>query len=585
MKNTRLKPQSLRSVCCLLFIFTACRLCSAVDFLPSDQIKPGMKGIGLSVFKGTEIEEFQAEILGVLRKVNSGQDIILARLSGAGLGVGLDEYVVVAGMSGSPVYIDGKIIGAVAYAWSFQKQPIAGITPIADMLKMLNENPPQKQESVLPGGNVSDKIVATHPDLGTVEFNPIITPVVLGGFSARGEERMRKILEPYGMIPIRLGSGGAGEQSEEADNLRPGSAISVPLIMGDLSAAAIGTVTYRKDDRILAFGHPFFNAGFINMPMGGGIVYGVMPSYSRSFKLASPTRPVGSILSDRLPAIMGAYDVQSQLVPAKIEIKIPELKEPKIFNIQIIQNDLLITSLLDEAIFEAIDNAVGFMGEVTIKVNIRGSLYDYQTPYEFNDMYYSPFSAGMISIINRLDNLVYNGFQKVRLKEVEVKVDVMRELKVAAIRRITLSGTRFHPGDDVDVNVYLQRFGGGEYLKTFRLRIPQDARLGPARILVEGGEGLGAPTKVPPINFDQYFKRLQEWIPNNIISTKLIFQGDRMSMEGEELPFLPGSARGIILYGSLPGTQMVEEAVQELFATDEVIQGKTQALIMIEKEF
>ena len=567
----------------LMLFFAICSACFAVDFLPPEQIKPGMKGKGLTVFSGTKIEEFQVEILGVLQKVNAGQDIIVARLSGAGLGAGLEEFGTVAGMSGSPVYIDGKIIGAVAYAWSFQKQPIAGITPIGDMLKLLEEKPGE-EKSAAPSGNVPNRIVASVPALGTVELTPILTPVVLGGYTARGERRMKELLEPYGMEPIRLGGGSEAGQNEEADNLQPGSLISVPLILGDLPAAAIGTVTYREGNRILAFGHPFFNTGATALPMGGGVGYGVMPSYSRSFKLASETRVIGSVIADRLPAIMGVYDVQPPLVPATITIKIPESDKPKTFHIQVIQHDLLTVPMLYTAIADAIDNAIGSYGEATVKITVRGSLQDYSRPFEFHDMYYTDFSVQMIDVLDRLNPLVSNEFQKMRIKELEVNAEVIRERQTSTIQKITLSTGRFHPGDEVDVNVYLQRFGGEEYMKTFRIAIPNDARPGPVRILVEGGDGLGTPVKARPVSFDQYFQRIAEWIPSNTISVKLVFPGERASIEGEELPFLPASARGIILYGTTSGGQTIEETVQKLFPTDEIIDGKALVQIMIEKE-
>jgi len=267
-----------------LFCLTALLLTSTTAFpeeipiMRVDQLRRGMKGVGKTVFQGTRIEEFDVEILGVMRNWNAKSDLILAKLSGKPGGALARTAQVIAGMSGSPVYVGGKLIGAVAYSWSFAKEPIAGITPIEEMLNVMEEDQGEQMGS-LPqetyplvssqtGIPVPKEIVLANPQVEGLQgavLKPIATPLVLSGFDSRVIEQMTPQLVEWGLIPLQ--GGGTSAQQSDSFTLEPGSPLGVQLVRGDLNITGIGTLTYRQGNRVVAFGHRMFHFGSASFPM------------------------------------------------------------------------------------------------------------------------------------------------------------------------------------------------------------------------------------------------------------------------------------------------------------------------------
>lgn len=579
MKNSR---AILRIV---LFCFLAPFLLStplrAVEFMSVDELEPGMKGYGLSVFKGTKIEKFDVEILGVLKNYIAGQDAILIRMAG----MGLEHSCTVSGMSGSPIYVDGKLIGALAFAPWFQKDPIAGVTPISDMSKLLEE-PERQSGSASPPQGIPTPIAGTHPALGRFEMAPIPIPLMVGGFSAGVEGKTREFFESHGLIPMSTGGAGEDTAHPEADDLQPGSAISIPMMTGDMRMTAVGTVTYREGDRILALGHSFLNSGPTEMPMGGAVVHTVMPSYNRSYKISSPTRIVGGLLSDKLPAVMGQYGVFHKLIPMTIEINNPDTGETETLKVEVIKNDLYTPYLLSSAAEGAMSRAIGKLaGQGTLSITLDGNFEEHKEPFHFEDKHFHVFSPLFVGVLDHLIYFQNNKFKKIHVKNLEVRIEAERRVRLAEIQKITLSGKRFNPGDSVGINVHLRHYDGGESVETVSITIPPNTAPGPLMVLVEGGEGLALPSMVTPVNFEQFFDRMMEWIPGNRISVKLVFPDKAAGVEGEELPSLPGSVRAVIQDGLAGKIQAVPHTLQELFHTEDIIRGKAQTQIIVKKEF
>src|SRR5208282_5584681 len=246
---------------CLLGVL---RPAFAVDTLRPEQLQPGMKGYGLSVFQGTKPEHFEVEIIGVLKNVMPKQDMILIRMSGAGL----EKHKVIAGISGSPIYINDKLIGALAYGWTFENEPLAGVTPIHNMLAQLTRPfvpPSTVMTSVSLGRSSSTPAMFAPPngpfsrDAGDFDTpHPLLTPLSFGGFSARVIERFGSRFTGFGMMPVVAGGAGSGALPRRSGDIEPGGAIGVQLMRGDLNMTAVGTATYIEKNRVLAFGHPFF---------------------------------------------------------------------------------------------------------------------------------------------------------------------------------------------------------------------------------------------------------------------------------------------------------------------------------------
>jgi hypothetical protein len=283
------------------------------DTIPFDEIRSGMTGTGLTVFSGTEITEFQVEILGVLPGIGPDQDLILARLSGGPL----ERTGVLAGMSGSPVYIDGRLAGAVAYAWGFSKEPIAGITPIHQMLDIAGDAPGGSMNGELSGRSGrtpwQSEWTQVLQDSGSLttffrnrlsrfdhrsSFLPTHLPLAISGLGRAGFDSIAEDLSAGGFLPMQAGSSGAAgdpsARSGSGTSLQPGSAIGVKLVRGDVEMSATGTVTWVDGNKVLAFGHPLFGLGQVDLPMTAARVEALLPSLQVSSRMARPTAEVGA---------------------------------------------------------------------------------------------------------------------------------------------------------------------------------------------------------------------------------------------------------------------------------------------------
>src|SRR5262245_35505699 len=314
-----------------------------------DDIRPGMVGIGHTVFDGTHVEEFKANILGVLQNViGPDRNLILAKLEGGPLA----HTGVIAGMSGSPVYVDGKLIGAVSYSLgSFPKEAIAGITPIAEMTDaaaMTTARPqaarvrieyPVTRESLATAFRRAlnwNRPFADHPEdvrsntvaavaefgagqLGTL-MRPIATPLAMSGFNPEVADLLGSAFRDQGFVPMGAGAVAARGEKPFEGPLKPGDAVGVMLVGGDLMLGATGTITHIDGDRVYAFGHPMYNLGPTEFPMTRAYVYTVLPSLFSSIKLASTGEIIGTFLQDRATTIAGRLGAGPRMIPVTISL-------------------------------------------------------------------------------------------------------------------------------------------------------------------------------------------------------------------------------------------------------------------------
>jgi hypothetical protein len=299
-----------------------------VSVMSFDEVQRGMKGTGRTVFDGTRIETFQVEILGKLPKIAPDQNLILGRCSGGPL----EETGILAGMSGSPVMIGDKLVGAVAYSWGFSTDAIAGITPIDEMLAIsqLPESGGLRTGSLAPQRRHVDLLQA--PELATAFLRerwssllspaagmlPISVPLAVSGVGYRGLERLRPELSQAGFLPMLAGS--AGDASIPAPRLQPGSAVGLKLVRGDLEFTATGTATWVEGDQVLAFGHPLFGLGEVDLPLTGATVQALMPSLQQSARIATPLAEVGALRQDRSSGVLGRLDVRPRMIPVRLQL-------------------------------------------------------------------------------------------------------------------------------------------------------------------------------------------------------------------------------------------------------------------------
>ena len=321
-------------------------------------IRPGMKGVGRTVMVGTKLEEFQAEVLGVMKDVSPGRDMVLCKLSGCNL----EHAGIIQGMSGSPIYIDGKLLGAVAFAWEFAKDPIAGVTPFSQMIQYVRSNDRRiaaesrdhaangrYHAARMPVSPWIDGLSGAAPGLGTSSLPipvsggpmagmvPIVTPLAASGFSPRALSLLNDRLRPIGMAPM---SGGAAPERivrEEGERpLVPGAPLSIGLVLGDFDLSGIGTVTHVEGDRVYGFGHPMFSLGACELPMMTGYIHTVYPRASVSMKMGSPLKVVGTIDTDVSTSVAGRVGTKPDLLPMSVRVKTGQYADSHTYHVRIV---------------------------------------------------------------------------------------------------------------------------------------------------------------------------------------------------------------------------------------------------------
>src|SRR5713101_6064601 len=385
-----------------------------------------MRGTGKTVFAGGRVEDFQVEILGVLENIGPKQSLILGRLSGGPL----EKTGVMQGMSGSPVYIDGKLVGAIAMAFPFSKEPIAGIRPIEDMVRVGEaSSEPSRRVKI----SVSDKdLTAMLPKpeeamAGEMRMVDIATPVWFGGFARTAIERFTPQLRALGLEP-RQGVSGGGRIEPRMGNrsaLQPGSMISVALMTGDMSIAADGTVTYIDTDKIYAFGPRFLAVGPTDLPFARCEVLTLLPSVATSFKISSPKEWMGAISQDRSTAIAGELGKRARMVPVSISLARAGRKIEG-YQMQMVNDRFLAPFLMQVSVFSAIDSTERALGAATYSVRGEIEFQGGAPSLKLNNMYAGDANTSLqVSLLAAvpLAYVLQSGFSSLEVKRVSLEID------------------------------------------------------------------------------------------------------------------------------------------------------------------
>ncbi len=373
---------------------------AAAETMPLSQIQKGMRGYGVTVFEGSRLEKFDVEILGVLHNIGPGQNLILAKVDSPMV----QRAGVIAGMSGSPVYIDGKVIGALAYSWQFAKEPVAGITPIEEMLKIADL-----------GKSTAAAVVAATPRMTGAEFlgaianqktndlfeklengfanatpasttsgvKPIAVPLSLSSFAPETIARFSKYLDGMGFVAVPSGSAATGTSSATSAEFHPGDAIGAVLLNGDFNVAATGTVTFVDGNRIYAFGHPFLDIGEVSFPMAKSEIITVMPSLASSFKFASTGKIVGAFRQDRSTGIMGMVGDNADMIPIDVTVDGSGLSQS--YHVNIVRHSLLSPLILAMAADSVVANAQRAAGERTVMLESEIKLKGFKEPIHLRE--------------------------------------------------------------------------------------------------------------------------------------------------------------------------------------------------------
>lgn len=457
-----------------LLMFSAALVYAAPDTMPVDEIKPGMKGIAKTVVSGTKIEEFGVEVLGIMKNKGPSGDLILVRTYGDLI----DRSGGIAqGMSGSPVYINGKLVGAVAYGWSLTDHKIGMLTPIGDMLKLW-DMPDQK--NVFPEDN------AWLEDES--ELKPVATPLMVSGFSQQALDMLAAKLKPMNLVPYAAGDAPAGTSFGP---LEPGSAVGVQLASGDVSIGALGTVTYVENNKVLAFGHPFLKKGNVNYLMTNAYVFTTVNSLQNSFKVGATGEPIGLINQDRGAAVAGIAGRFPSVVPLKITVRDNVLDRTEVAGVHVVQDEQLSPVLAATTVFNFIEKTMDRVGPGTARVSF--DITGRGLPIEVlsrDNMFYSPASIGELAVgefLEAMALLAGNQYHPIDIMDVKVNVTIDEERKTATITEARSSVAQAKPGDKIEVTVKLKPYRGETITKVVPYTIPKEQPDGPMMLEVRGG--------------------------------------------------------------------------------------------------
>ncbi|MEE9293188.1 MAG: SpoIVB peptidase S55 domain-containing protein [Acidobacteriota bacterium] len=478
--------------------------------MPVDEIHPGMEGVGRTVFEGDTIEEFRVEILGILKNaIGPQEDMILARLHGDRI-----EYTgVVAGMSGSPVYIDGRLVGAVAYRiGSFAKEPIAGITPIASMLRLADApargvseqpRPPDLLGRFLGTANggvlipTAGESPTPLPALQSTasaggQMEPIGTPLICTGCDAGVLRYYAPIFEAHGLQPMT-----GGGVSEEASllPLEPGSPIAAALALGDLAMTGVGTLTAMDEDRILAFGHPVLGTGPIEVPMTQAEVLLTFASEAGSFKVANATRPIGSFVRDGLTGVVGRIGRSAPTIPVDVHVSSPAGERS--FHYRVLDNrswsPVLIAVTTANSLVRTTEYDAGAALGLKYRISLEGypdvlveEIFSGTSPTQPVHLALANAAGGLFGVLHN------NRFETPRMLGARVDVEVLPENRVAVIKSLSVSRTRVRPGQTIRVMAVLKPYRGESRTVVWDVKIPEDMPRGDARIVVGSGPAINS---------------------------------------------------------------------------------------------
>jgi len=552
---------------------------AATPLMPLSEIKPGMVGISRTVFQGTRVEEFRAHIIGVVENVmGPRRNMILARLEGGPLA----QTGVIAGMSGSPVYIDGRLIGAVAYSLgSFPKEPIAGITPIDEMTEearlttprpaaarvqlefpltrdnlvaafrhALNWNRPfadRASDAQLVGAT---SIAGFGREVATM-LRPIATPLVMGGFEPDFGAMLSAAFQDQGFVPTSAPAGARPGDMPFEGPLKPGDALGVTFVSGDLLLGSTGTVTHIDGDHVYAFGHPMYHLGPTQFPMTRAYVYTVLPSLFSSSKLSTTNEVIGTILQDRATTIAGRLGAGPSLLPVTLRLE-AERGSKRTFNFSVVRDQLFTPLMTYSALVNTLLSYERENGTATFEVTGSAALKGHGA-VAFDNLFSGRDSAAVnaaASVLAPITALVNNEDEAVEIERLDLTMKTSEEPRTATLQRVWIDDPRPRAGRSVPLKVHLRTYRGEDILRSIPIEIPANAR-GHLSVVVSDGQRLNQAEQrearvTQPRTVEQIVRTLNKARRNNTLYVKLLSGDAGAIVNGELLSSLPPSVLAVL---------------------------------------
>ncbi len=497
------------------------------NIIKSDSLKPGMSGYGLTVFEGDKIEKFDVEILGVLKNMLPGENRVLIKCSGPFV----NKAGIIAGMSGSPVYIDGRLAGAVSFGWEFGKEPIGGLTPIENMLELINTYTSGKKQEIM---------FEKMPDIENI-LNPkpqnAVPEILKKYFSVNSF-----VSTGFETLPFSTSAAG-GIDPSYLNNIKEGSPIAVALTRGDLNLYAIGTITYVKNNYILAFGHPMFGLGRVSIPIHSARILAIYPSYKSSNKIGIIGGEIGALVEDRSEAILGIKGKKAYMIPVNVKLNLKN--KTKEYSVELAEEPLLtpfLVNLVFSNIFQTATKSVGFS-----TFNLRGKI----KVKGFPDIVLDSFVTGanyqktVFQIASLVSAVIQNPYVKARIEGISVDLNFVEEIRFAQIMKVKSSATRVKRGKSVHLQVYLKPFQKDTIIKNVIIKVPRT--IAPGKYFIELGDGFSIMKKQSKVlarrieTLDGFIRLVNRFLRNNKVYVSLAGNTNAVFMGETVQPDLPGS--------------------------------------------
>jgi hypothetical protein len=530
---------------------------------PLAEVRRGLHGVAYTVFEGVTPESMEVEILGVLKNaIGPGQDMILARLKGT-----KPEYTgVVAGMSGSPVYVDGRLVGALSYRiGQFSKEPICGITPIEQMLEVRDgegdsagENGQvQKLNAGVLRSAQNDTVLEGVKSVGGAgEVTPIETALVFGGFSQEAVDRFGGEFRALGMTPV-AGLGGAAEAgTKQPEALVPGSAVSAVLVRGDLSISGTCTVTYVDATRLLACGHPITGYGPVSMPMTKAEVVATLASPLNAFKIINTTETVGSFTEDRASAILGRFGVEARMIPVSVDVVGSDAKKAGM-RFEVLNNRELTPGAMLVSVYQSLSATNGsaaelsyrMSGELTVKGEAPVRLEGIMSPSEMS----SGAIAAALYVDDRFERLYGNVMEQPEVTGLRLRLEAIPERRTAVLESARLGRAEAHAGETVEVEATLDPYQAGAKVVRIPVKLPESLAAGPVRIVVSDGATVDRLTTPAiagvmqhPVALADAVAEMNRMHANDRVYVTLLDHAAQAELDASALPEVPLSMANVL---------------------------------------
>jgi hypothetical protein len=585
----------------------------APTLLDISTLKPGMTGYGLTVMQGTEPERFDVEIIGVLKTFLPNQDLIIIKTKHPRL----EAAKVVAGMSGSPIYIDGKMIGAYAYGWQFGSEPVAGVTPIKNMLEDLAA--PIPPEFLMPLGSPQMRIAANQANTGSVvaytgpagEYDvlaharqvtaratggrpdntaspiPVATPLTVGGVGEVGMKMLREALGPMGIEPLQGGGGGTTPDANAPTRFVDGGAIGVQLVRGDISAAGIGTVTRVSGDRLVAFGHPMMQGGVSRLPTAIANIQWILASTMRSFKLGRPSRPMGSLVNDRQAAIVVDSKLDAPIFPVRLNVNGVQGAVHPNWNMEVAHERFMAPLFVALALGNAAESTSSEKRDATwhayskLKVRGRGQI-------ELHDFGISSGGTPDIGtffgtrIVRSVGTLLNNPWEPVIIEGVETKMDIKFSRDLLVLRGVEALESEIDAGQKAHLRLHLVPYAGPEQIKVIEVEIPRELAGEQVEIELTPGHQT-VPDVSKPENVAELMANLPKlsMAPDTIVATVKV-GGQGLAFKGQVASRLPpGALDTLRSHNSSVAPEPFPSVVRTVFQLSQFVVGKDQVRIRV----